>query len=106
MTEQEARDDMHTALSAILKAGVSGLSIAHDQRPSFEAYGQTTPLARARGACELRDPEWFLDALHSPLSRAVAQARSREPGYWATAVPVPSKAIWSRREARSSTWLR
>ncbi len=48
MTEQEARDYMHKALAAMVKAGGSDLFIAHDYPPSMKAHGQMTPLTQQK----------------------------------------------------------
>ncbi len=48
MTEQEARDYMHKALAAMVKAGGSDLFIAHDFPPAMKAHGQMTPLTQQK----------------------------------------------------------
>lgn len=46
MSEEQARDYMHKAVAAMVKAGDSDLFIAHDYPPSIKAHGQMTPLAQ------------------------------------------------------------
>ena len=68
MTEDQARDYMHKALAAMVKAGGSDLFIAHEFPPSMKAHGQMTPLNQQKltGAVTAR----LADALMTAKQRA------------------------------------
>lgn len=67
MNEEQAREYMHQALAAMVKAGGSDLFIAHDYPPSMKAHGQMTPLSQQKltGAATAR----LADAMMSPKQR-------------------------------------
>ena len=68
MTEQEARDYMHKALAAMVKAGGSDLFIAHDYPPSMKAHGQMTPLTQQK----------LNGAVTAKLAESMMNAKQRE----------------------------
>jgi twitching motility protein PilU len=68
MNEEQAREYMHKALAAMVKAGGSDLFISHDFPPSMKAHGQMTPLSQQKlnGTTTAK----LADALMTPKQRA------------------------------------
>jgi len=68
MNEEQARDYMHKALAAMVRAGGSDLFIAHDFPPSMKAHGQMTPLSQQK----------LTGAVTAELAQSLMNAKQRE----------------------------
>mgnify|MGYP002776995060 CR=1 FL=1 len=68
MTDDQARDYIHKALAAMVRAGGSDLFIAHDFPPSMKAHGQMTPLSTQK----------LTGAVTAKLAEALMNPRQRE----------------------------